>query len=228
VTDHQPVTTIGFLHTAEVHVATFRRLFAELAPPGLDDLHLVDEGLLADARRTGTAPKLADRLSELVTAGADLIVCTCSTIGADAEAMSGEVPVLRLDRPMAEAAIAAGDRIAVVATVESTMEPTLALLRETAERPVTLIPSPCYAAWRHFEAGDLTAYDEAIAAHIRAVAADADVFVLAQASMAGAVALLPGLAVLASPRAAVVAAVKRGRGMASAAPLPLPPEQGHL
>jgi hypothetical protein len=218
------VTVIGFLHTAEVHVATFRELFAELAPSGLDDLHLVDESLLADARRTGSAPGLAGRLRELVVAGADLIVCTCSTIGADAEAMSGEVAVLRLDRPMAEAAVATGDRIAVVATVESTMEPTLALLRETAGRPVTLIPSPCYTAWRHFEAGDLAAYDEEIAAHIRAVAADADVFVLAQASMAGAAALLPGLAVLSSPRAAVAEAVKRGRGMATAAPLPLPPE----
>jgi hypothetical protein len=225
---------IGFLHTAEVHVATFRGLFAELAPPGLDDLHLVDESLLADARRTGTAPGLPARLSELAAAGADLIVCTCSTIGAAAEALSGKalpggmpsggVPVLRLDRPMAEAAVAAGDRIAVVATVESTMEPTLALLRETAGRPVTLVPSPCYTAWRHFEAGDLAAYDEEIAAHVRAVAADADVFVLAQASMAGAAALLPGIPVLSSPRAAVAAAVKRGRGMAAAAPLLLPPE----
>jgi hypothetical protein len=62
------VTVIGFLHTAEVHVATFRRLFAELAPPGLDDLHLVDESLLADARRTGSAPGLAGRLKELATA----------------------------------------------------------------------------------------------------------------------------------------------------------------
>jgi hypothetical protein len=203
------VTTIGFLHTAEVHVATFRGLFAELAPPELDDLHLVDESLLADARRTGSAPGLDGRLGELAAAGADLIVCTCSTIGADAEAAPPGVPVLRLDRPMAEAAVAAGDRIAVVATVESTMEPTMALIRATAGRPVTLIPSPCLTAWRHFEAGDLAAYEEEIAAHVRAIAADADVIVLAQASMAGAVALLPGLPVLTSPRTAVEAAVHR-------------------
>lgn len=218
------MTVIGFLHTARAHAATFRELFTELAPPGLEDIHLVDENLLADARRTGSAPGLAGRLTELVAAGAELIVCTCSTIGAGAEALSGAVPVVRLDRPMAEAAVAAGDRIAVVATVESTMEPTLTLLRETAGRPVTLIPSPCYAAWRHFESGDLTTYIETIAAHIRADAEDADVVVLAQASMAPAAALLPGLTVLSSPRAAVAEAVKRGRGMATAAPLPYPPE----
>lgn len=207
------MTTIGFLHTAEVHVATFRGLFAELAPPGLADLHLVDEELLADARRTGSAPGLAGRLAELTAAGADLIVCTCSTIGADAEAASSKVPVMRLDRPMAEAAVAAGDRITVVATVESTVEPTMALLRVTAERagrPVVLTASPCLAAWRHFEAGDIAAYDEEIAAHVRVVAADADVVVLAQAGMAGAAALLPGLPVLTSPRTAVEAAVRAG------------------
>ncbi|WP_203779498.1 aspartate/glutamate racemase family protein, partial [Actinoplanes philippinensis] len=135
------MTTVGFLHTAEVHVATFRGLFAELAPPGLADLHLVDEALLADARRTGSAPGLAGRLRELAAAGADLIVCTCSTIGADAEATPAGVPVVRLDRPMAEAAVAMGDRIAVVATVESTVEPTMALIRATAERLATPIPA---------------------------------------------------------------------------------------
>ncbi|WP_433793214.1 hypothetical protein [Actinoplanes sp. CA-252034] len=252
------MTTIGFLHTAEVHVATFRGLFAELAPPGLDDLHLVDEALLADARRTGAAPGLAGRLEELAAAGADLIVCTCSTIGGAAETTTAKVPapettttktpdtettttktpdtetttteapapetttakapgtettarvpVVRLDRPMAEAAVAAGDRIAVVATVESTLEPTIALIRSVADRPVTLIPSPCLTAWRHFEAGDPTAYDEEIAAHVRTIAGTADVIVLAQASMAGAAALLPGLPVLTSPRSAVEAAIRR-------------------
>lgn len=209
------MTTIGFLHTGEVHVATFHGLFVELAPPGMGDRHLVDESLLADARVTGVTPELADRLrgrlAELAAAGADLIVCTCSTIGAEAESASGRIPVLRLDRPMTEAAVAAGDRIAVVAAVESTMEPTMRLLRETAERAgraVTLIPSPCLAAWRHFEAGDLDAYHREIAGHVRVVAAEADVVVLAQASMAGAAALLPGLPVLTSPRAAVVEAIR--------------------
>lgn len=233
------MTTIGFLHTAEAHVATFRGLFAELAPAGLDDLHLVDEGLLADARRTGSAPGLTGRLRELAAAGADLIVCTCSTIGADAEAdRDPGVPVLRLDRPMAEAAVAtaaaavgptgltgltgltgragltgpavATGRILVVATVESTLEPTVALIRATAEAAgarVTVDTAPCLAAWRHFEAGDIATYDRVIAEHVRTVAEDAGAIVLAQAGMAGAASLLSGLPVFTSPRTAVEAAV---------------------
>src|SRR6185312_2634916 len=54
------VTTIGFLHTGDVHVATFRRLREELAP-GWQDLHIVDPALLADARREGITAELAGR-----------------------------------------------------------------------------------------------------------------------------------------------------------------------
>lgn len=213
------MATIGFLHTATVHVATFRQLMGELAP-GRPEAHLVDERLLADARADGLTPalveRLHERLGELRAAGADLIVCTCSTIGAAAEQAGAAVgvPVLRADRPMADAAVAAGPRIAVVAAVESTMEPTMALLRESAARAgraVTLVAAPCYAAWRHFESGAPDRYHAEVAAHVRAVLDrphdHVDVVVLAQASMAPAAALLPGLPVLTSPRAAVLAAV---------------------
>ncbi|MEU8243964.1 hypothetical protein AB0C07_37395 [Actinoplanes missouriensis] len=226
--------TIGFLHTADVHVATFERLTAELAP-GWTTHHLVDASLLADAQVNGVTPEIAarvrERLAELETAGVDVILCTCSTIGETAErADTGDKHgkddkarkcprVLRVDRPMAEAAVAAGPRIAVVATVASTMEPTMALLRESAAHagtPITLIPEPCLSAWQHFESGDHDRYFDEIADHVRAIAGKAnageanvgkaDVVVLAQASMSPAADRLPGLPVLTSPRTAVAAA----------------------
>jgi hypothetical protein len=47
-----------------------------------------------------------------------------TTIGfLHAERIPVAVPVLRIDRPMAERAVAAGGRIAVVAAVESTLAP---------------------------------------------------------------------------------------------------------
>jgi Asp/Glu/hydantoin racemase len=207
------VTTIGFLHTADVHVPTFGALRAELAP-GWQDLHVVDPSLLADARRDGMTPGVAARmdarLHELADAGADVIVCTCSTLGAHAESRTTDlgVPVLRVDRPMAEAAVAAGPRIAVLATVESTLEPTRELLRSVG-REVTLTETVCPSAWGFFEAGDHEGYASAIAAEARRVAPDADVIVLAQASMAPATALLTDLTipVLSSPRTAVAQAI---------------------
>lgn len=197
------VITIGFLHTADVHVETFRALTAE---HGHREVHVVDATLLADAREHGVdtalADRLADRLRELAALAPDVIVCTCSTLGGHAERIALPVPVLRLDRPMAEAAVAVGGRIAVVGTTASTLAPTRELLLECA--PDARVESaPCLAAWALFEAGDLDGYRRAIAAHVRTLSAD--VIVLAQASMAPAAELLADLAVpvLTSPRTAV-------------------------
>jgi aspartate/glutamate racemase len=211
------VTTIGFLHTADVHVATFHRLRAELAPGWLD-VHVVDAGLLADARRDGITPGLTARLDahlhELADRGADVIVCTCSTLGGAAELRTADmgVPVLRADRPMAEAAVAAGSRVAVVVAVASSLAPTRELLHAAAAaagREITLIEVPCPAAFPLFLAGDLDAYASEIAAAARAAAPAADVIVLAQASMAPAAGLLTDLPipVLSSPRTAVARAI---------------------
>jgi hypothetical protein len=201
------MTTIGFLHTADVHVETFRALVAER---GHRAVHVVDPTLLADARAHGVnaslAARLGDRLRELAGRGPDVIVCTCSTLGGHAERVVLPVPVLRVDRPMAEAAVAIGGRIAVVATVASTLAPTRDLLLEcAADAEVEL--APCLDAWAFFEAGDHEGYRQAIAAHVRTL--DADVIVLAQASLVPAAELLADLPVpvLSSPRSAVDHAV---------------------
>jgi Asp/Glu/hydantoin racemase len=211
------VTTIGFLHTADVHVPTFRALRAELAP-GWADVHVVEPDLLTTARATGITADLAARvdarLHELADAGADVIVCTCSSLGAYAESRTADtgVPILRSDRPMAEAAVAAGRRIAFL-VIESSLAPTRELLRSAATGETTLIARLCDAAFRLFEAGDLDGYAQAIAAEVRAIAPEADVIVLAQASMTAAAELLADLAVpvLTSPRTAVARAVAEVR-----------------
>lgn len=191
--------TIGFLHTADVHVATFRALVASLAP-GWRDEHVVDASLLADARAgIPVEERVRARLGEL--AGADVIVCTCSTIGPEAE----RAGVLRGDRPMARAAVAIGGRIAVAYAVSSTLEPTTGLLLDE-DPSAELVPVPCLEAWEFFEAGDLGRYHSAIADRLRDV--DADVIVLAQPSMAPAAALLPGRQVLSSPQTAVLTATR--------------------
>ncbi|RKN45905.1 aspartate/glutamate racemase family protein [Streptomyces hoynatensis] len=213
---------LGYLHTAEAHVATFRALTGELAP-GVADLHAVDEDLLAYARAHGLDETLRERvrsrLAALRAEGAEVIVCTCSTLSGLAESLSAPVgvPVVRVDRPMARAAVAAGRRIAVVAALTATLAPTTALLAECAReagRTVELVEAPCLDAWPLFLTGDAEGYARAVARHVRRLAQEApgtggfDVFVLAQASMAPALAHLGDLPVpvLASPRQAVTAA----------------------
>jgi hypothetical protein len=209
------VTTFGFLHTADVHVGVFADLLLEISP---DDsaVHVVDESLLADARRRGAVDddlraRIGRHVRALTDRGAVRVVCTCSTIGGPSEEAGRAVgvEVLRVDRPMADLAVARGDRIAVVAALESTIGPTRALLLETAAaagRRVTVVDAPCLEAWDHWEAGDPARYVAALASHLEKLDAAFDVIVLAQASMAPVEKLVRLSAlVVSSPRPAVMA-----------------------
>jgi len=212
------LTAVGFLHTSRVHVATFRTLLLDVAP-GVLDVHLVDEDLLADVRDRGldanVDARLLGRLRELVEQTPSVIVCTCSTLSGHAEGLAHQlgICVLRVDRPMAECAVAHGGRVAVVAAIESTLAPTRELLEECAagcRSGAVVVDAPCLEAWALFERGDQAGYCALIARHIRSLAEDVDVVVLAQASMAPAAELLEDLAapVLSSPRLAVLRAVE--------------------
>lgn len=213
------MSTIGFLHTSPVHVATFDALVAEIAPGSLT-LSVVDEQLLEQAREAGTddaelAAGVERALVELIERGADVVVCTCSTIGGVAEDVGTRrgLDVVRVDRPMVELAVATGRRIGVVVAVESTVEPTLALIDDVAShagRGVDVSVIVVDGAWDRFECGDQGAYIELIVAALPAVAARVDVVVLAQASMAAAAEVAAvDVPVLASPRTAVATLTRR-------------------
>ena len=215
-----PRDDIAFLHTAPVHVATFDALLRAQAP-GLKAHHVVDEALLAEAQRLGTAdPTLQARVHAAMQAaaggGARQVVCTCSTLGALAEGMAtgGAFEAARIDRAMADRAVQQGPRVLVVVALASTLAPTQALLADSAarlQRVITPLPLLVDGAWAHFERGDRAAYLAAIASAVRAHAARADVVVLAQASMAAAAEMLKDLPidVLSSPALGVAAAVER-------------------
>ena len=219
---------VALLHTGEAHVEAFAALFEEILPEVVLS-HLVREDLLLRAQLAGEltpeiAGETAASLRELAGQGAGLLLCTCSTLGPAVEAAAAEieVPVLRVDRPLAEAAVAAGERLLVAAALETTLAPTSALLKDAAAkagREVSLELLSLPEAWAAFESGDRDHYLRQIAAAVRDAVADAgagdagagngtggfDAVVLAQASMAGAAERLAdlGLPVLASPRLAV-------------------------
>jgi len=209
---------IAFLHTAQVHVPTFERLAREIAPD-LKVRHLVKEELLHEARAAGLdiselSARVHDAMREAASSGAAVVACTCSTIGGIAEltATGGAFAAQRIDRAMANRAVRTGPRVLVAAALESTLEPTTALiLSAAAQAGVGVKPSLLLVqdAWAHFEAGDTTRYIETLADAIRAAATAADVVVLAQASMAPVATELAdiGIEVLASPRPGVAHAV---------------------
>lgn len=207
---------LALLHTSPVHVPVFEGLRDE-EHPGVELRHLVHEDLLARARVEGpdaVADDVEALLVRAVAEGASLVLCTCSTIGAVTEARAAAVgvPLVRVDRPMAAAAVAAGRSVAVVATLHSTLGPTRALVEEEAARagrPVDVTTVLVEGAWERFEAGDREGHVRLIADAVDALDG-VDSVVLAQASMAEAAdrATLP-VPVVSSPRVGLREAVLR-------------------
>jgi Asp/Glu/hydantoin racemase len=151
---------------------------------------------------------VVDHILSAADSGAVAVLATCSSIGPAVEIASRlvDVPVLRIDEPMASAAIDSGRRIGVLATVASTLNPTVDLLRRCAqgrEKDVEITPVLRDEAFTAMRSGDGARHDEIIGAALVDLAADVDVIVLAQASMARVVATLePGalsVPVLSSP-----------------------------
>ncbi|MFJ7631003.1 aspartate/glutamate racemase family protein [Streptomyces sp. NPDC097595] len=210
---HRPRVCV--LHTVASLPAVFAPLLAEVAP-GVDPYHVVDESLLADTIAHGRLPRTTARLAAYVThaeaVGADAVLVTCSSLGPAAEEVRAltALPVLRVDEPMADAAVRTGSRVGVLATLDSTLAPTAELVTRKAAAagiPVTLDTTVCPGAYAARAAGDQGRHDALIAEEARRLAADHDVLVLAQASMAAALTTLPddviGVPVLTSPRSGV-------------------------
>ncbi|AGP33264.1 hypothetical protein [Sorangium cellulosum] len=222
---------LAFIHTARVHVETFSRL-VRAVDDAIPVRHEVQERLLADAVAAGgitdgVRSATAAVVEALAGDGARVIVCTCSTLGGVAEAVPVDgCVVMRIDRPMAEQAVASGRRIVVLAALQSTFQPTVALLHRTAsdaERSIDVVETLCERAWRLFEAGDHPGYIGEIARTIETTALPSDLVLLAQASMAPAAELVRhlGIPVLSSPRSGVEAAASRYRSTpAGGAPRP--------
>lgn len=162
------------------------------------------EGLDAVAEETRA---VMQELSE-----ADVVLCTCSTLGP----LIGERPHhMRIDRPAMQSAVEAGPDVIVAICLESTRVATLDLLSSVAAqmgrqvRPRLVL---CDAAWPFFEAGDQAGFAQAIARAINSeleTGGPADCILLAQASMRVAAPLLDGRGrVLTTPELAVQAAVQ--------------------
>jgi len=207
---------LALLHTSPVHVPVFDALRDE-DHQGLELAHLIHENLLTRARAEGpeaVAGEVRAVLDQAVADGAVAVLCTCSSIGGVAEAFAEEVgvPVLRVDRPMAAAAVAIGPRVVVVATSESTFGPTVALVEEEARRaglPADVRTLLVDGAWALFQAGDTEGYVRTVADAVDSIPGDStDAIVLAQASMTPAqLRTTTALPVLSSPRLGLAAAV---------------------
>jgi Asp/Glu/hydantoin racemase len=212
--------TLALIHTSPVLAPTFTQLASELLPD-VRVFHMVDESLIKNTIATGSMSKATARrvfalIESAQQAGADVVLVTCSSIGKAVEFARPliDIPVLRVDEPMANAAIDKGSKIGVAATLRTTMEPTLQLLKDTAanrQKKVEIIPCLCEGAFEALLSGQSDRHDQMVSEALQGLAETVDVIVLAQASMARVIPGLPagGAPILSSPRLAMETARDR-------------------
>jgi len=229
--------TLVLVHTIPHLVGAFTGWCADLLP-GVRVLHVLDEPMLDRiGRRSGGRTTseddehLAGHVAVAQAIGADVVLVTCSTVSLCVDAIRHRftIPVLKIDEEMAAEAVRTGPRIAVVATAPTTLEPSRALLSAEADRvgrPVEIRVRLVEDALAALLAGDAATHDSLVAGAAREEAGRSDVVVLAQATMARALAVLshrpPAVPVLASPPLAL-GKVQRILAERSATPDPSSP-----
>ena len=191
---------LAIIHTSPTLTPLFAQLCAQWLP-GVAIFHMVDESLIRDTIESGSLRKLTMRrlialVESAASAGATAVLVTCSSIGPAVTIAQSlfDIPVLRVDEAMAEEAIARGSRIGVLATLRTTLEPTIALVRDkavAAGKQVTIVDHLCEGAFEAVLSGDTATHDAIVSAALRDLASQVDAVVLAQASMARVVASMP-------------------------------------
>ncbi|MBN1868462.1 Asp/Glu/hydantoin racemase [Candidatus Sumerlaeota bacterium] len=183
----------ALLHTSATLAPIFKSLCDELIP-GADFFHMVDESLIQNTIRAGrltpaTAQRVVRHLAAAEQAGAEVAMVTCSSIGPavdGAQPFLG-IPALRVDRPMADKAVTIGRRVGVLATLNTTLEPTASLIvrrAEAAGKEIDLQDRLCEGAFDAFLAGDMAKHDAMVREGLKDLGGRVDLIVLAQVSMA--------------------------------------------
>jgi Asp/Glu/hydantoin racemase len=208
--------TLALIHTS----ATLVPVFAELCNkylPQIKVFNIVDDSLIKNTIACGeltanTSRRVVNYAGQAQDAGADYILYTCSSIGAAVEtaATLSDVPVLRVDQPMADKAVQTGKRIGVIATLSTTLEPTSDLVKRRAAiagKEIELKSVLCEGAFDALMVGDAATHDKKVADALKQLMNEVDVIVLAQASMARVVDTLTAdekkVPILASPTIAM-------------------------
>lgn len=185
--------TLGLIHTSATLVPVFQQLCNQYLP-NIKVFNIVDDSLIKNTIACGeltpaTARRVVNYVGSAEAAGADYILVTCSSIGPAVEASAEltAVPVLRVDQPMADKAVQTGQRIGVVATLSTTLEPTTDLVRRRAAaagKTITIESVLCEGAFDALMSGDAATHDARVGDALKELSSKVDVIVLAQASMA--------------------------------------------
>ncbi|MCR0612812.1 aspartate/glutamate racemase family protein [[Clostridium] innocuum] len=185
---------LTILHTTLATTTTIPAMIRELYPDEFDIVNVLDDSLLNDIKCSGRmSASIIERFIQYACIaknnGSDALLLACSSLGkaADIARELLDIPLYKIDEPMADQVVNSGNNILVLGTVKSTLEPTSDLIRskrKSQEQSITCILIP--DVFELYEI-DREQHDQRIAEVIQEHLNTYDVIVLAQASMANAI-----------------------------------------
>jgi Asp/Glu/hydantoin racemase len=202
---------IILLHTVRVMYLTFEQRLRAVLTSEVKIDNMLDTFFASNANEIGefsqaNLDRLYMALKSAELTGADLIAVICSTLTPHVEKIAPLIgtTVITIDGRLGQTAIGYGDRIQVLASAQSALEPTTRLIRRAAAesgRSVEIDGRYNLKAFSSMMSGDLTIHDEELA-KMAAEVKDKDVIVFAQGSMehmAKKVSEISGLPVVTAP-----------------------------
>ena len=165
----------------------------KVLPGGTEILSYQDPSILADVRAAGyvtpaPAARLIGMYMEAISAGADAVLNICSSVGEVADSVQDVakytgIPIVRIDEEMCRDAVRNGNKIVVMATLPTTLEPTKNTIKRVARemtKHVELIDCLVDGAFGL----DQEQFKTLMTEYAGKVADKADVILFAQGSMA--------------------------------------------
>lgn len=209
--------TVAIVHTSFAVLELINSLMDELLPD-VERIHIIEHSILADILAAG---KLTPRLTQRMLAyylqaehtRADVIFSVCSTVGDVVDIARNLItkPIVKIDEAMVLEALDKGQRIGVLATLPSTLNPTCRLVENLAkDRGITikLNRGLVAGAFEELMKGNTSIHDRMVKEKLMLLAGESDTIVLAQASMARVIETIDPdevtIPVLSSPRRGVL------------------------
>ncbi len=170
----------------------FGKPFAD-SKDDLEIYNIMDDSLLKDTLAAGgVTPNISTRMLDYAktaeASGADAILVTCTSVNMATAAIRPflNIPILNIEEPAAVAAVEAGKKIGVLATLPTSPEAIgRVIVQKAAEmgKEVEIINRVAEGAFDVLSSGDRAKHDEMVNAELYKLAKEVDVIVFAQISM---------------------------------------------
>ncbi len=155
--------------------------------------NILDDSLLRSTLEDkGVSPTTATRMLNYAKSaeqsGADGILVTCTSVNAATKAIKPflNIPIINIEEPVAEMAVATGKKIGILATLPTSPAAIERVMREKAAeqgKEIEIVTRVAEGAFDVLCAGDRAKHDEMICKHLYSLAKEVDCIAFAQISM---------------------------------------------